>query len=210
MTMWRFLLMGLLAASGVAAGQVVEIPGAGLEFKQPGTWTKVAMPGMLYAAQDALGQSNLIVAEHPNPTNLPVDDASFLKGLKDGIANKAKSDGTALTIAQEGPLTIQGVPFYEVKGAFSPASAPPEYFHSYVTAANGKFYLFSFRSTTAASDVVWQGMANSVTFKNPPVLPHRRTLTADRWAKTIGEAVGILLVVYLFYWYRTRRSGRKG
>lgn len=208
--MRRLLMAWMLAASGVAAGQVVEIPSADMELKQPGTWTKVPMPGMLYAAQDALGTSNLIVAEHANPTNLPVDDASFLKGLRDGLANKAKSDGTTVTIVQEGPLTINAVPFYEVKGVFSSASAPPEYFHSYVTAANGKFYLFSFRSTTAASDAELQGMANSVTFKNPPVTPHRRTLTADRWAKTIGEATGILLVVYLFYRYRTRKSAVKG
>jgi len=208
--MWRFLLIWMLAASGVAAGQVVEIPGAGMELTQPGTWTKVPMPGMLYAAQDALGTSNLIVAEHANPANLPVDDPSFLRGLKDGLTNKAKSDGSAVTIVQEGPLTINAVPFYEVKGVFSSASAPPAYFHSYVTAANGKFYLFSFRSSAAGSDAEMQGMANSVTFKNPPVTPHRRTLTADRWAKTIGEATGILLVVYLFYRYRTRKRAASG
>ena len=205
-------VLALAAGNAAVAEQAVQVPGTDIAFSLPESWTEAPAAGKLYAAEDKADKCDLSVMGIANTNGVPVDDASFINGMKNGMAEKAKSLGLRFDVAKEDLMTIGGVPFYHIQAVYNAGSAQAIFCQFYVTGANGMFYLFILRSTQTSMDGPLEAIANSVTFTKPPVVPHRVAPGAqwDFIAYRLGEIAGIALILAIVASFFARMVGWAG
>jgi hypothetical protein len=186
-------LLVFLGCSAVLAAKPVDIPEEKLHIDIPADWTTSPAAGMLLRAVDSQNRSSIVLLSIPNDTQASVETPDFVKGFKEGMSKKIVDDGGSVGFTQEGPLSIHGVPFYGVQGVFKPATGNATYFHSYVTAANGKAYIFELLSLDSNMDSQFNDIANSIVFQGTPVVPDPNQ-GSDEMSRKLGEVAGLLLL----------------
>jgi hypothetical protein len=209
------LVLALMAASlATLAAKPVDLPDEKLHLDIPDAWTtNTPSDPIIFSAADGQNTSAANLLKMPNDRGDGLDEPEFVNGIKEGFVNKVKAQGMNVAITQEGQTVLNGVPFYNFQGNFSTSGGQTTNFHMYVTAANGQIYMLSLQSVKADADAEAEflGIANSLSFTAPPVLPdpNRPKTQSERIGYYFGMFIGVLAVISIFKWIRNlgrRRS----
>lgn len=216
----RFCLVAVLLCSGwsAVAAKTVDVPGEAASVDIPDAWTSQTQPPpansgstqsvLILSALSAEKTSLLQIEVCANPRGIMAGQPDLVGNIKDAITNQIVSHGGAVQFTSEGKVALNDVPAYLIQyTTTSSPSAKQVLGRSYEVAANGKLYLISLRTFDAASDGDLQGIANSLRFASPPVLPSPPV--SHRWLKiALAAGGGVVLLVLAgvgIYYYRQRQ-----
>jgi len=201
-----FFITGLMSLQAKS----IDLPDEKMHFDIPDDWVSSQVAGATFYATNAENTTVCVLVSLPNDDQEGLDQPTFINGFKDGMLKKMAGEGGTAQITHEGPLTIQGVPFYLYQGIFSKTDGKTLNFHAYATAVNGKIYSMVLESLDANTDAQLEAVANSLTFQGTPVLPDpslRKDDRAEKYGQVVGYLIGLLAMVAII---RTiLRRGRK-
>ena len=208
------IVLILLAANlTMLSAKPIDLPVDKLHLDIPDSWTSGTPGGsILLSAADAQNSADANLLKMPNDRGDGLDEPEFVNGIKAGFTRKLEGQGKSVAITKEGQTTLNGVSFYNLQGTFGASGDQPTRFSMYVTAANGQIYILSLQSMRADADADLQGIANSLRFTTPPVLPdpYQPKTPSDTIGYYVGLFIGVLAVISIFKWIRLRAQRRNG
>jgi len=210
-----FVFLLFLACGGVLIAKPVDLPDEKLHLEIPDDWNTGQAPGTAFSARDAQNRISVVLIGFPVSNEAGVDQAEFIQRIKDEFTQRVENQGVTVAIEHEESLTINGVPFYSIKGLLKPATGNSVDFHNYLTAANGNGYVLEFQSLDGPADAQIGAIANSLAFQGTPVLPDPSKRVKGNRVEKIGMIAGIIVgtitvLGFVFFLSRGRRTNADG
>jgi len=207
----KFLLATFLILVGslpIANAKTVNIPQEHISFDIPDGWSELPKQGMLYAAGDDAKTSEVVILKLDNRENRVID-ADYVKGVKEGMTSQADNIRATVEFSSEGPVTLNGVPTYQVQSKMTFPNLRISYQRIYPIAANGHIYALTLQSMDPGMDAEFQSIANSFKFDSSPTLPDpMRATLSYKIGQIIGTLLFLLAAFYFIKWV-IRLGGRR-
>ncbi len=210
-------LVAAACMAGIAtlSAKTLDVPDQGLHFDAPDSWSAQTGPnGAAFAAMNDRKSSLLTLFVQPNPSALGLDEPDFITGLRNNVTNSLTSKGLVPNVTKDGPITVNGVPFYQIEASAETPNGHTTYLQVYVTATADHLYTLSFQSLDPNSGPELEGIATSLAFAEPPKMPDpgRPKNRLERWerrieiAAAIGVPILIVIGVIVYFIIRKRRE----
>ena len=157
------------------------------------------------AAPGDLSALGIIVSS--NGSQRQADTPDFIRGMTQGIVDKAQAGGSTIKVIDAGPKMLNGVPAAFVQTQQTYPNHQTIYSRAYTVAANGRFYRLSLDTNDPKQDPVLEGIAESFRFAPPPQIPGPNDFIVHR----VGEMVGVVLILgVVIFFFRNRIRGYLG
>lgn len=195
-----FLLL-LAVTAWSADAKTIPLPGQGANLTIPDDWVVTKRPNVVLFATAPGETAALGLLVSTNSDQHQVNTVEFIRGMAKGIVDKAKANGTTVTILDAGPKVLNEVPAGFVETQQTYPDHQTIYSLAYTLAANGKFYRLSLDTRDAHETPALEEIAASFRFAPPAQVPGPNDFLVHR----IGEIVGIALIVgVLIFFLRDR------
>jgi hypothetical protein len=215
MKVLALVLFASMATFAVAPAKTLDVPDQGMHLDVPDSWApKTAQASAAFAAINDRNTSALTLFVEPNLSALGLDEPDFVAGLKGNITNNLTGKGLTPNITKDGPITVNGVPFYQLEASAELPSGHTTYLQVYVAATADHVYTLSMESVDPNSGAELEGIANSLAFSEAPKMPDpsRPKDRLERWerrielAAMIGALPAIAVIGAIVYFVRKRRE----
>jgi hypothetical protein len=112
--------------------------------------------------------------------------------MEQGMVEQGPKIGATITISDQNPTTLNGVPAYLIHSKMVLANTKTVFESTYAISANAKLYVISLQTMDASTETELQTIANSFHFITAPELPDP---SRDTLSYKVGEVMGVFIAI---------------